>query len=103
MGTVVKTATENSLLEQKIATEKAQIQGVGVSENSVIGRQTALYEAQTKGFKRDAEQKAAKILVDTWNARRMTDSDDTDASDANGLSDGNVKQAIDQMLSGLNE
>lgn len=34
-----------------------------------IGKQSSLYEAQTDGFTRDAEQKLAKILVDSWSVR----------------------------------
>lgn len=102
MGTVIKTSTENNLLMQKVATEKAQILSIGVDPDSVVGRQKSLYVAQTDGFKRDAEQKTAKILVDTWNARRMTDSDDTAASTANGLDDGNVKRAVTALLNGVN-
>ena len=39
-----------------------------------LGKQNALYEAQKEGFARDAEQKLAKIMVDTWSVRMASDS-----------------------------
>lgn len=97
----LKAIAETALLSQKKVTEQAQTSGTGVDADSVIGKQKALYVAQTAGFQRDAEQKAAKIMVDTWNARRMTD-DTTEANIDNGLLDENVKRAITQLLSGVN-
>lgn len=72
----LKSAAENTLLVQKTATEKAQVTQLGVDPDSILGRQKALYLAQAEGFKRDAEQKAAKILIDTWNVRKTADSSD---------------------------
>ena len=62
----LKTASEVALLDQKIATEKAQIVDTvnGLPVTGVIGKQKQLYTAQTDGFARDAEQKATKILLD---------------------------------------
>lgn len=100
MGTTIKTATENLLLSAKVATEKAQTQGAGTDPDSVIGKQKSLYQAQTDGFKRDAEQKAAKIMVDSWNARRMTD-DATVADGTNRLNDATIGQTVSTMLAGI--
>lgn len=98
--TKLKTASETSLLTQKIATEKAQILASGVEADSVVGRQKGLYAAQTAGFQRDAEQKAAKLLADTWNARRMTD-DATSANADNKLNDATIGRAITKLLDGI--
>jgi hypothetical protein len=98
---VLKAGAENALLLQKVATEKAQILSLGVDDNSVIGKQKALYQAQTDGFARDAEQKAAKILVDTWNARRMTD-EATIADGTNLLNDVAIGRTISKLLAGVN-
>ena len=100
MQQVTKTSTETGLLTQKIATEKAQITEAGVDPDSVVGRQKKLYEAQTNGFARDAEQKAAKLLVDTWNVRRTTD-EGTQADDTNKLKDSYVGAAVSKLLSGV--
>lgn len=95
-----KSAAETSLLTQKVATEKAQVTSLGVDDNSVLGKQKALYQAQTNGFKRDAEQKAAKLMVDTWNVRRTTD-EGTSANTANRLTDLDIGHVINKMVAGL--
>lgn len=100
LGNVIKTATEDKLLAARVATEKAQTQGGATDADSVIGKQKALYQAQTDGFKRDAEQKAAKIMVDSWNARRMTD-DATVADGVNRLNDATIGQAVSVMMAGV--
>jgi hypothetical protein len=101
MSNVLKSGQETSLLTQKVATEKAQITALGVDADSVVGRQKALYVAQTDGFKRDAEQKAAKLMVDTWNVRRTTD-EGTVADSTNNLNDAAVGRAVNKLLAGVN-
>jgi len=96
-----KIDTEIALLKQKTKSEKAQILDK-VDCNlvaGVIGKQKALYHAQTEGFSRDAEQKLMKAMVDTWAVRRTTD-DGTTVS-ANGLSDANIKAVIDAARNGI--
>lgn len=100
LETKLKTGAETSLLTQKVATEKAQITSLGVDADSVVGRQKGLYLAQTNGFTRDAEQKAAKTMIDTWNARRMTD-DATVADAVNKLDDNNIGKAVNKLLVGI--
>lgn len=96
----LQTVAQTSLVEQKVATEKAQTVETGVDANSVVGKQKALYTAQADGFKRDAEQKAAKIMGDTWSVRRTTD-DGTVADAVNGLHDANIGRAISALLTGV--
>lgn len=96
----LQTVAQTSLVNQKVATEKAQTSGVGIEPTSVIGKQNALYDAQAKGFTRDAEQKAAKIMIDSWNVRRTTDVG-TVADATNKLSDPNVGRAVDALLGGV--
>ena len=95
-----RTSAETALLTQKLQTEKAQTMALGIDEDSVVGRQKNLYLAQTNGFTRDAEQKAAKIMVDTWNVRRTTD-EATVADGTNLLNDVTIGRAINKMLSGV--
>ena len=97
----LKTLEETGLLAQKKVTERAQTVGAGVDEDSVVGRQKELYMAQTNGFTRDAEQKAAKLLVDTWSVRRTTD-EGTVADSTNQLNDATIGRAINKLLSGVN-
>lgn len=91
---------QTSLVNQKVATEKAQTSGVAIEPESVIGKQIALYTAQAEGFKRDSEQKAAKIMIDSWNVRRTTDVG-TVADGTNQLSDPNVGRTVNKMLAGV--
>lgn len=100
MQSKLKTVQETTLLAQKTATEKAQTIGLGVDADSVIGKQKSLYQAQTEGFTRDAEQKAAKLLVDTWNVRRTTD-EATVADATNLLNDATIGRAISKLLGGI--
>lgn len=96
-----KSDQETDLLRQKVATELAQISPSGVDDNSVIGKQKTLYAAQTTGFARDAEQKAAKVMVDTWSVRRTTDETGTHASGQNRLDDDHIGAVIGKMMVGI--
>ena len=96
----LQVVSQTSLVNQKVATEKAQTSGIGVEPTSVIGKQIALYTAQADGFVRDAEQKAAKILIDTWNVRRTTDVG-TVADATNKLNDVNIGRAVEALLGGV--
>ena len=96
----LKTVAETALLMQKKVTEQAQTSGTGVGPDSVIGKQIQLYDAQRQGYLRDAEQKAAKLLVDTWNVRKTMD-DTTLADGTNNLSDVKVGDAVRTMLQGV--
>lgn len=96
-----KMDAEIALLQQKKFTEEAQILDT-VNSNPVagiIGKQKGLYTAQTDGFSRDAEQKVLKMMLDTWNVRRTTDTG-TDVA-ANGLSDANIKAVVDAARAGI--
>ena len=96
----LRTEAENALLSQKIVTERAQTQAVGVDADSVLGKQKLLYEAQTAGYTRDSEQKAAQIMVDTWKIRRTTN-ETTEANATNRLSDDVVGRAVNKLLAGV--
>jgi len=105
MANVLKSNQETALLTQKVATERAQVTALGVDDNSVVGKQKLLYQAQTDGFKRDAEQKAAKLMVDTWNVRRTTDEATIAGAGAGGvdnrLGDIDVGRAVAKLLAGV--
>ena len=88
------------MLAWKTTTEKAQTTALGVDADSVIGKQKALYGAQTSGFTRDAEQKAADLMTKTWMARRTTD-EATVADGVNMLNDAAVGRAVNKLLSGV--
>lgn len=94
----IKTTSEVSLLNQKTVTEKAQTMSGSADPDSVIGKQKLLYAAQTDGYKRDAEQKAATLLAETWKARRMTN--DTEPS-AHGLTNEDIRDVITKLKLGI--
>jgi HD superfamily phosphohydrolase len=96
----LQTIAQTSLVQQKIATEKAQTIETGVDDNSVIGKQKLLYKAQTDGFARDSEQKMLKVMVDSWSVRRTTD-EGTEANAANGLYDTNIGRVVTKSLTGI--
>lgn len=97
---VPKVQSEKSLLDQKKLTEAAQVSATNVDVDSVIGKQKALYGKQAEGFTRDAEQKAAKLMIDAWNIQRTTDPDATAANGTNLLDDTNIGRAVAKMLDG---
>ena len=101
MATKLKTAEERALLQWKAATEKAQTLGTGVDPDSVVGKQKQLYQAQADGFKRDAEQKAAKIMSDSWSVQRTTDNE-LAPSATNKLDAASIGRAVGKMLDGVN-
>ena len=96
-----RTISETILLTQKYATERSQIEGSGVDVDSIIGRQKALYLAQSDGFKRDAEHKAAQLLLGTWNIRRTTDGTTTYADYDNHLNDLSIGAVVAKLCDGI--
>lgn len=99
---VLKAQSETDFLLQRIKTEKAQIIDTvdGVAVTGVLGKQKLLYQAQTDGFTRDAEQKLAKMVLDTWSVRRSTD-EGTVADNVNKLSDANIGAIISKCMTGV--
>lgn len=98
--TNLKAIEEKTLLVQKTLTEKAQITSLGVDEDSVVGRQKQLYQAQTSGFARDSELKVAQALISSWNVRRTTD-EGTVADATNMLNDATIGRAVNKLLTGI--
>jgi len=96
---VFKASAETTLLVQKTATERAEVSSVGVTPDSLVGRKSALYEAQTTGFKRDAEQKAAEIMVKGFSVIKTTE-EDTLPGDY-GLEGAQVKKVLLALRTGI--
>jgi len=97
----LKTVAETALLGQKKVTEQAQTSGTNIDPDSVVGKQNQLYDAQRDGYRRDAEQKAAKLLADSWNVRKTMD-DTTPVDSINKLSDPYIGSAVQRLLDGIN-
>jgi hypothetical protein len=96
----LKVTSETTLLDLKQDTEKAQTTGTIFDDTSVLGAQTAMYAAQTKGYAQNAQQKAAEIMIATWNTRRMTD-EATPASVNNALCDPDIKAVVRKLQNGI--
>lgn len=94
------TDAQANLYEQKVLTEKAQTLANAAEPLSVLGLNKQVLEAQRDGFFRDAEQKAAKLYLDSWIIRRQTD-EGTQANVDNLLQDKNVGKAMDALLRGI--
>lgn len=96
-----KMEAETQLLAQKKYTEQAQIIDIvnGLNVDGVIGKQKGLYQAQTDGFSRDAEQKLAKIMADSWSIRRSTDEGENPAG--TGLTNVDIQRVISKATAGI--
>jgi hypothetical protein len=97
---VTRTNKEIEVLEQKRLTELAQVESTGVDADSIVGRQKALYLAQSEGFARDAEHKATQLLLNTWNIRRTTD-ELTPSNGENKLHDVFLGVSVEKLLNGI--
>lgn len=91
---------QTNLYEQKLETEVCQTQAAPTA-TSVMGIQNALMVKQTENYERDAEQKAAKIMIDTWNVRRNQDPDTAEMLEANRLREQDIGIAVAALLAGL--
>lgn len=97
----LKTIAETNLLGQKQVTETAQTSSTGVDADSVVGRQKALYLAQTNGFTRDAEQKAAKVMVEAFAVQASTD-ESIGGTATNKLDSTNIGRVVEKLITGVN-
>jgi hypothetical protein len=91
---------QTALYNQKTVTELAQTTTTPAS-GSVMGVQNDLMATQKASYLRDAEQKAAKMLIDTWNVRRNADPTSNPVSATNRLRDEDIGSAVDKMLDGI--
>lgn len=99
---VRSTNAQADLYGQKVITEKAQTDNSVVNPNSVIDINNNLVKEQTKGFPRDAQQKLAKLLIDTWILRRQLDPDSNPVNEINKLQDINIGKIVELMGRDLN-
>lgn len=95
---VAAAQSQAQLYAAKVLTENAQTMD-SAHPNSVLGSNIAVLRAQAAGYARDAEQKAAKILVDAWNVQRNTD-EGISANATNLLYDTSIGKAVSAMLRG---
>ena len=99
---VASVQAQTALYTQKTTTERAQTDNSVVGADSVVDIQNKMLAAQTSGFQRDAEQKAAQLLINTWNVRNNADPDTNDVNLNNKLVDNNVGAAVQKLMAGIN-
>lgn len=100
-NTALKVTAEKELLAQKKATELANVDGTGVNASSVVGKQTAVLQAQADGYARDAEQKAAEILVRGYSV--LATNQDLTATDSIpwGIDAPNTNGVLTTLMTGI--
>lgn len=91
---------QTALYAQKTTTELAQTTATPAS-GSVMGVQNLLMNRQADNYLRDAEQKAAKLMLETWNVRFSTESTSTNHDTVNHLSDGDIGVAVNKLITGI--
>lgn len=92
------TSAQAALYTQKKVTELAQTTTIPAA-GSVLNMQNELMFRQAQNYLRDAEQKAAKIMTETWSVR--FNQDDTIPYAPAGLSDTNIASAVTKLLNGI--
>lgn len=98
---VALTTSQKEFYNQKTKTEKAQVDGTGITEDSVIAHNNNLIKEQSKTFLRSAQQTAAKLLIDTWTVRNQNDPDGNRADETNKLQDSTIGKAVQTIMSGI--
>jgi hypothetical protein len=99
VANTLKANAEKLFIDQKKKTEQANTDSTVMGAGSLLARQAEVYVKQAEGFVRDAEQKAAKIMVDTYNARIVNDIE-TLPGDAN-LRDIDIGSVIAKLKTGV--
>tara|TARA_R110002020_G_scaffold108588_3_gene251618 strand:- start:1982 stop:2794 length:813 start_codon:yes stop_codon:yes gene_type:complete len=97
-----KIDSEKSILDQRLKTEEAQTKDTidGSPVGGVLGKQITLYQNQSEGYLRDAEQKAAKIYNDTFLTTMSTDADQFNRADA-GVDDTEMAKVMSKLRQGI--
>ena len=91
---------QTALYNQKTVTELAQTTSTPAS-GSVMGVQNDLMATQKASYLRDAEQKAAKMLIDTWNVRHNAEPGGNPVIATNRLRNEDIGDAVGKMLDGI--
>ena len=91
---------QTALYNQKTVTELAQTTTTPAS-GSVMGVQNDLMATQKASYLRDAEQKAAKMLIDTWSVRHNAEPGGNPVTFTNRLRNEDIGDAVGKMLTGI--
>lgn len=96
----LNTDKQTELYERKRLTEVAQLDGTGILTGSVLDSQKVLLAAQTLGLEKDAKQKVAKLMLDTW-ATRSTINDAADPNPTNKLGDDKIGLVVTNLCNSV--
>lgn len=88
------------LARQKVITETAQTDPSVVKPGSVIDMNNKALQSQIDGVKRDSEQKALQLIIQTWVTRMNNDA--AYINDANMLTDKYIGRAVAKVFEGVN-
>lgn len=88
------------LAQQKVITETAQTDPSVVRPGSVIDMNNKALQSQIDGVKRDSEQKALQLIIQTWVTRMNNDA--AYINDANMLTDKYIGRAVAKVFEGIN-
>ena len=88
------------LAQQKVITEIAQTDASVIKPGSVIDMNNKALQSQIDGVKRDSEQKALQLIIQTWVTRMNNDA--AYINDANMLTDKYIGRAVAKVFEGVN-
>lgn len=89
--------SQNALYDQKTLSERANVDGSVIGTGSLFDKQRQLLIEQHETFIKDAKQKVAKMMIDTWGIR-FTEDPGAAAVGLSGLHDTNIKLAVEELL-----
>jgi len=99
LAQAVQFALQAKLMTKKVQSEAANTEDT-VDGNTVagtVGKQKEVYDAQIKGFRDDALQKATKMMTDIWTVQRSTDVGIQPTPDSK-LYDKNIGSALSELF-----
>lgn len=96
---VATTEAQTALYAQKVVTEKAQTDSTVIGVGSVIGLNNMVLQGQVNGYKRDAEQKTAKVLLDAWMVGAQNQ--EREANSINKLTDTQFGGVMTKLFQGI--
>ena len=90
---------QDALYTQKTITEKAQVDNTVVGTGSVIDLSNKLLKEQASAYITNAEQTAAKLMIDTWVVRHTADPDgNLETAPGLRLTDVDIGSAVAKIL-----
>lgn len=96
---VALTIAQDGLYTQKTVTEKAQVDNTIVGEGSVTALSNKLLEEQANAYVVNANQTAAKLMIDTWVVRHTADPEgNLETDEGLRLSNADIGLAVAKIL-----